>query len=208
MVGLVATVFYVRADPMEYDMQQLRNKADRARRRDRGSRRLAEDITGYVGADGMAILVDRPDQVAPLREALYRRRDAAPADKKPFKDVHALQDFVPRDQAAKIPILLAHQGQRVLRARTKRHHLRRPTGSSSRTSSRPTISKPFGIDDLPVGIARAFTETDGTRGRIVYISPTAADDGRRRALPLPLGRLATARPRSPTAASSAARAAR
>jgi predicted RND superfamily exporter protein len=28
------------------------------------------------------------------------------------------------------------------------------------------------MNDLPVGAARAFTETDGTRGRIVYIAPT------------------------------------
>jgi predicted RND superfamily exporter protein len=39
----------------------------------------------------------------------------------------------------------------------------------------PDDLKPFGFNDLPVGMARAFTETDGTRGRIVYISPTETD---------------------------------
>jgi predicted RND superfamily exporter protein len=31
----------------------------------------------------------------------------------------------------------------------------------------------FGMDQLPEAVARSFTERDGTRGRIVYISPTA-----------------------------------
>ena len=31
--------------------------------------------------------------------------------------------------------------------------------------------KPLGVDDLPEQMARAFTEKDGTRGRIVYITP-------------------------------------
>jgi predicted RND superfamily exporter protein len=35
----------------------------------------------------------------------------------------------------------------------------------------PDDLKPFGLSDLPAGMARSFTESDGTRGRIVYISP-------------------------------------
>jgi len=89
-LGIAATVFYVRADPMEYNLKNLRND-ESARAEEIRLTKLAEDITGYVGSDGMAILVDRPEQVAPLRKALYARRDAAPADQKPFKDVHALQ---------------------------------------------------------------------------------------------------------------------
>src|SRR5262249_32980581 len=38
----------------------------------------------------------------------------------------------------------------------------------------PDDLKPFGIQDLPNDVARAFTEMDGTRGRIVYISPIDA----------------------------------
>jgi hypothetical protein len=172
LVGIAATVVYVRADPMEYNLKKLRNK-ETSRKEEIRLTKLAEDITGYVGSDGMAILVDRTDQVVPLREELYRRRDAAPADKKPFKAVHALQDFIPERQAEKIPLLLAIK-DRVVRA----HKL----GAVSEDDWRqltdvlpPDDLKPFGIADVPVGMARAFTETDGTRGRIVYISPIRAD---------------------------------
>src|SRR5262249_21255470 len=76
VAGLVGTLFYVRADPMEYDVSKLRNDLS-ARATEGNVTAQAEEVTGFVGAAGMAILVDRVDQVAPLREALYRRRDAA-----------------------------------------------------------------------------------------------------------------------------------
>src|SRR5262249_57738194 len=72
-------------------------------------------LTGFTAVDGMAIMTDHLDQVAPLKAALEARRDAAPADRKPFKDIHTLQDFVPADQEAKIPLLLQLR-KRLLRA--------------------------------------------------------------------------------------------
>ncbi len=172
VIGIVATIFYVRADPMEYDLRRLRN--DESARADEIARtRLAEDITGYVGADGMAILVDRPEQVPLLRKELEARRDAAPAAKKPFKDVHALQDFVPTDQAAKIPILLALK-DKVLRAR-KRGLISDADWAQVKDFMPPDDLKPFGLADVPIGIARTFSESDGTRGRIVFISPTSSE---------------------------------
>ena len=172
VVGLALTVVYVHGDPMEYDLRKLRN-TEMTRSEEHRINALGEEITGYVGASGMAILVDRTDQVAPLRDELYRRRDAAPEDKKPFKDIHALQDFVPGDQAAKIPILLAIK-DRVLRAR-KRGMVSDADWKQIERALPPAKLAPFGIDDLPVGVARAFTEKDGTRGRIVYIEPTRSD---------------------------------
>ncbi|WP_437321036.1 efflux RND transporter permease subunit [Sorangium sp. So ce385] len=167
-VGLVATVAYVRADPMEYDLRNLRND-ESARAEQIRLSALAEEITGYVGTDGMAILVDRPEQVEPLRAALYARRDAAPEGAKPFKEIYALQDLVPKDQEAKIPLLLEIK-ERVLRAK-KRGLIGDEDWSRIQAIVPPDDLAPFGIEDLPAGVARAFTETDGTRGRIVYISP-------------------------------------
>jgi hypothetical protein len=172
VVGIVATVQYVRADPMEYDLRRLRNDVS-ARKDEIRRTQQAEEITRYVGADGMAILVDRPDQVAPLRDALNARRDAAPPGEKPFKGVHALQDFVPRDQEAKIPELLAIK-ELVLRA--KKHGAIDDAGFRGIEPFLPPDDlRPFTMDDLPEGLARAFTETDGTRGRIVYISPVTPE---------------------------------
>jgi len=81
-------------------------------------KQLANDITGYVGAEAMAILVDRTDQVGPLRDALYARRDAAPVALRPFEGIHALEDFVPRNQAQKIPCS-SRLKAKLLRARAR-----------------------------------------------------------------------------------------
>ena len=176
LAGIVGTVAYVKSDPMEYDLRNLRTDQS-ARAAEIRLSKMADDITGYVGSDGMAILVDRPDQVVPLRTALEARRDAAPADLKPFKAVHALQDYVPADQAAKIP-LLQRIKDRAVRAH-KRGVIKDDDWKAIEKVLPPDELKPFDLAELPAGLARAFTETDGTRGRIVYISPTgmeAVDD--------------------------------
>ncbi|MFT3766728.1 MAG: MMPL family transporter [Minicystis sp.] len=168
VVGVVALVRYVQADPMEWDMNNLRNQRT-SRADEERNKKFADDITGYVGSDAMAILVDRTDQVAPLRQVLHGRRDAAKGQK-PFKDLHALEDFVPAQQAEKIPILLAIK-DKVVRAH-KRGIIKDEDWAKIKDHLPPDDLKPFGMMDLPADAARAFTETDGTRGRIVYISPT------------------------------------
>jgi predicted RND superfamily exporter protein len=169
VAGTVALVRYIGTDPMEYDMNNLRNDR-KARADEEKNKKYADDITGYVGSDAMAILVDSPDQVPELRRVLYARRDAAPVALRPFKDLHALADFVPAQQAEKIPVLLAIK-DRVVRAR-KRGLVTDEDWAKIKDHLPPDDLKPFGIQDLPTDAARAFTETDGTRGRIVYISPT------------------------------------
>jgi hypothetical protein len=121
----------------------------------------------------MAILVDRPEQVGPLRDALYAKRDAAPAAEKPFKAVHALEDYVPENQAAKAPVLLAIKAQ-LVRAH-KRKLISEEDWKQIEAYLPPAELAPFTMAELPDGVARAFTESDGTRGRIVYISPISSD---------------------------------
>ncbi len=172
LAGFAGLASYIRQDPMEYDMGKLRNDR-KARATEEHYKKLADDITGYVGADGMAMLVDRVDQVEPLRKALYAVRDAAPPDKKPFEALYALEDFVPKDQQAKIPTLL-HLKEKIERAKRK-GFLKDETWSKIAKYLPPADLEPITMASLPEGIARTFTETDGTRGRIVYISPTKAD---------------------------------
>ncbi len=205
VVGLVLTVAYVRGDPMEYDLRKLRT-AETARSEQSRITTLAEDVTGYVGAKGMAILVDRVDQVAPLTAELERRRDAAPVGKKPFKAVHALQDFVPKDQAEKIPILLAIKA-RVLRARK----LGMVTDQDWKQ-----IERTLPPDDLealrPRGSALPAWRTRSPRrtapaGASSTSSPPPTTAPRTRTT-CSAGPTPTARPGSPTAASSTAPGAR
>jgi hypothetical protein len=170
VAGTALTYRYFTGDPMEYDLNNLQSKQSERSKEEQRLIRLAKGITGYVGLDGMAILVERQEQVAPLKAKLLERRDAAPADLKPFKDVFALQDFVPKQQDEKIPILLALK-DRMMRAK-KRGLINDADWGKVKDFIPPDDLKAFGIPELPDGIARLFTEKDGTRGRIVYITPT------------------------------------
>src|SRR5262249_59893086 len=40
----------------------------------------------------------------------------------------------------------------------------------------PPDLKPYGLADLPEDLARPFSEVDGTRGRLVFITPTDGKD--------------------------------
>jgi predicted exporter len=169
VAGAIVAARYAGTDPMEYDLRKVQSD-QRAVAEEQRLIKPAKEITGYIGLDGMAILVDRVEQVAPLKAALERRRDDAPEGQKPFKDVHALQDFIPTDQAAKLGVLADLKAQ-VLRAR-RRHMVDDATWKKIERFLPPADLHTFGLADLPGGLARSFTERDGTRGRILYISPT------------------------------------
>ncbi|HZX40723.1 MAG TPA: MMPL family transporter, partial [Myxococcaceae bacterium] len=171
VAGAVLTVLYVRSDPMEYDTNRIQSDRSAVAEVHRLFH-VASDLTGFVGVDGMAVMTDRLDQVAPLKAALEARRDAAPPDARPFKAVHTLQDLVPKDQEAKIPVLMQ------LRRRILKAHQRGlvPNWEKVEPYLPPENLKPFGIAELPDAIARPFTEKDGTRGRVVYISPAEGGD--------------------------------
>ncbi len=172
VAGFAGLYVYIKQDPMEYDLGRLRNDR-KARATEEHYKKLADDITGYVGADSMAMLVDKPEQVGPLRDALYAIRDAAPENEKPFSRVYALEDLVPADQAAKIPVLL--DLAKKIRKMHSRHAIKDDAWDKiGKYLPGPDIT-PLTMATLPEGIARPFTESDGTRGRIVYIAPTAGD---------------------------------
>lgn len=172
LVAVAATVVWVRNDPMEYDLTNLRtdpsNREDQIRRADQ-----AREVTGHVGYDAMAILVESQSQVPLLVTALEARRDAAPADQKPFLAVHTLQELIPPEQAEKLPILQSIKA-RVLKSK-QRGFIEDEDFEKIAPHLPPDDLKPFGVDELPEGMARAFTEADGRRGRIVYISPLDPD---------------------------------
>jgi predicted RND superfamily exporter protein len=164
----VATYRWVAGDPMEYNLANLRREPTERVEEIRLST-LSNDVTGFVGFDGMAILVERPDQVPHLVRALEARRDAAPAGKKPFSKVHTLQELVPNKQAEKIPLLLSIK-KKVLKSH-KRGYISDEDFEKIEPFLPPDDVKPFDIDGLPEAMARSFTESDQTRGRVVYISP-------------------------------------
>jgi hypothetical protein len=135
---------------------------------------VARDVVGVDAESSMSIVCDAADQVPRLAKTLEARRDAASPSQKPFEAVHTLFDFVPADQATKIPLLLEMRAL-LLRARARGAIADRDWAGIEPFLPPPTLAT-FGIDDLPRAIARPFTESDGTRGRLVHIEPTRGED--------------------------------
>ncbi len=172
LAGLAAVFLsyrYIAADPMEYDMRNTRNEPKIVETSAREMGRRVDTIVGRQGQDGLAIMVDRIDQVLPLKQALDARRDAAPEGQKPFDKVVTIYDLLPTQQAEKIEL-----------ARASRNLLMRARGKGFISDSDwveiekvmpPEDMHAIGIADLPEQVGRAFTEKDGTRGRLVYIVP-------------------------------------
>jgi hypothetical protein len=170
-IGAVAlTVRYVRSDPMEYDMSRTRTAPKTGMTVARKLMGRVDKVVGRQGQDGLAIMVDRIDQVRPLREALEARRAAAPPARKPFEKVADIFDLLPKDQEKKIQ-LIEEARDRIQRAH-RRGFVSDADWAEIQKHFPQGALKPIGVDDLPEQVARMFIEKDGTRGRLVYIVPT------------------------------------
>ncbi len=170
VVSLYASVRYLADDPMEYDMRNVRNERTQVTSAGALTSRV-DDVVGRMGQDGMAIMADRLDQVPALEAELNRRRQEAPDDAKPFDKVVTIYSLLPTQQAEKIA-LIERMRDRILKARSRGF-----ISDADWAKIEPHLPKgtlaPLTISDLPEQVARPFTERDGTRGRIVYIVPTA-----------------------------------
>jgi hypothetical protein len=167
-VGSIALgVHYLRSDPMEYNLSHIRTEMAESRARQLEPRIGA--LLGRGNLDGIAILTDDTAQAIPLRTALLQKRDAAPAGEKPFDQVITVFDFVPADQEEKLGLIAETQDK------LSRAHRRGLIPASDWAEIEPLIqgarATPIGIQDLPIQVARPFTEKDGTRGRVVYVTP-------------------------------------
>lgn len=169
IASLAGAAHYIASGPMEYDMRNIRNHPVRTRSEARRVGDVVDRIVGRQGQDGIAVMVDRLEQVPLLKSALEQRRDAAAPGHVPFDKVLTIFDLLPADQKRKIELA------RETRELTERAHRRGFVSDDDwrRISELlPEHLEPVGIDDLPEAMARPFTEKDGTRGRLVYITPT------------------------------------
>lgn len=171
VVATVAAVRYVREDPFEYDMRNVRNDAPSPTSARAIARRI-DPIVGRMGREGRALLADREDQVPMIVAELERRRQAAPAGEKPFGRVVSIQDLLPKDQADKLA-LIADIRDRL--ERTRRMGAISDADWKRVEAELPPRLVTLSPDALPNDIAWPFDEADGTRGRIVYLVPTEGE---------------------------------
>ncbi|HTV23062.1 MAG TPA: MMPL family transporter [Polyangiaceae bacterium] len=167
VVGVVASVHYARVWPTEWDMRRLQNDLGDASELYATSHRCAE-ILGAAIESSMLVLAERADQVPALKQVLEARRDAAPADDKPFEAVHTLFDFVPDEQPEKLALLAS------IRATLSRLEAHAQGEQRQRIAALMPAADlaPFGIDDLPAELAAPFSDKHGGRGRVALIEPT------------------------------------
>jgi len=163
-----ASAAYFLGDPMEYNLQNILNDESAPTSAGKLSGRV-NAIAGRLNQGGRAILVERLDQVEPVVTELKRRRDAAPAGKKPFDQVASIYTLMPADQEKKIE-LLREILDRLERA--KKRNLIDPKELEKLAQYIPEKLAPITINDLPELVARPFQEKNGTRGKILYVSPT------------------------------------
>ncbi len=153
---------YVAADPMEYDFRKLQSERDPSSRvkwvNDRQGEIVGESTTGSA----MAMFVPRREDVtgvvAELR-AIQARRPGY------IGEIHSIDDVLPTDQAEKIETLA---GIRELLLDLRRYADDAQQHDIDRYVPPADITEVHDAD-LPETAARAFTETNGTVGRIVYI---------------------------------------
>jgi predicted RND superfamily exporter protein len=169
LASVALSIRYVLLDPMEYDMSNTRNEPKTTETTARQLGHKVEKIVGRQGQDGVAIMVDRLEQVVPLQVALHALRDAAPKDDKPFDKVVTVYDLLPKDQAQKIA-LVNESVEKIRRAHRKGFLSDKDYGDLQKELPEGEL-QPLGVDDIPEQMARSFIEKDGTRGRLVYMVP-------------------------------------
>lgn len=152
-------------DPIEWNLRALRT----AETPSRGVWDQAEALgmndpdSGYVGSHG-ALIVDRPEQAEPVAAAL-RAQDRALGDPV-FARVRTLPSLLPRDQAATLAALARIRGK--LDALAPRL-AERDRAELARWRP-PDDLHALAVADLPAFARRAFTERDGSVGRLVVVS--------------------------------------
>ncbi len=167
VVTLASAVLVTRAilaDPIEYDFRKLKSVREESSRVTTLNKAISETLPGGGEGNSVAVLVNRREETKPLRDQLVKQRDTASA---PYGNVTILDDLLPTDQAPKLPVL---QEIRELLI-SARKYVTEPDDLKKIDDNIPPENPPLITDaDLPESVARRFTERDGTRGRIMFVS--------------------------------------
>jgi predicted RND superfamily exporter protein len=173
VVGTIACAGYVRSKPIEYNLKKIQTDQPNTEVRNRAWDRATQVLGQFPQA--AVVLTPSPKDSREVAAALTKRWDKTPVATRPIGPVHSIWDFVPGDQEAKLPTLLA-LGARIRRARELKM-LKDDEWKLLEPLLPPPDLKPYGIADLPPELAGPFTEKDGTRGTLVLIEPAPGQSG-------------------------------
>ena len=156
--GLLAFIPYAK-DPFQYDFRKLRNKVGI----ERGSAKLSKEI------DKIFELPQSPtpvvaNELADVLDIKQRILSAEGADNI-VGDVKTVFDVLPKEQEAKLAVL----GELRELVDSKLDFLTPSEREKVLEYRPPERLRVLTIEDVPEIVARPFTESDGTRGRILYV---------------------------------------
>jgi predicted RND superfamily exporter protein len=171
-VGVGAAVVggrYLARGALEYNVRKLRSDPDTTSEVYRVSH-ISSRILAAGGSAGMIVLTDEARDTPLVAAELRRVRDRAPANLRPFQDVHTLDDLVPPQQEQRLERL------RKLARRLTRLYERAAIDDATWAKIAPLLPPadltPFTAADLPFQLREPFIEKDGTVGRVLYIQAT------------------------------------
>ena len=104
LFALFAVGRYIKADPFEYDMKQLRSEGPDAIDARRWMK-ISDDNFGRGYAGRTFIAADRPDQVPQIVAALRAHDAGKPPERQVIGSIASILDAIPPDQEAKLELL-------------------------------------------------------------------------------------------------------
>jgi predicted RND superfamily exporter protein len=146
-------------DPFEYDFRNLRNRESAKRGSAKLSRRV--DHIFDLPQSPTPVVTDELYEVPKIKEAILD----APGSPALIGGVKTLQDFLPKDQKAKLAVL--DDLRRMIDR--KIDFLSDKDRKDIEEYRPPDDLREVGLGDIPETVARPFSEADGTRGRILFV---------------------------------------
>jgi predicted RND superfamily exporter protein len=162
-IGSLIAIFGLRSgDWLEYDFRNLQSERP-ASSRVRFVNETAREYVEETQAGGsLVILAPDVDAVRGIVDQVHAYGEAHPAT---VGTVRSIFDLLPADQDEKV--LLLRDIRRLLLE--VRPHLSAERQQQVDENIPPEEIDRVEIADLPADVARAFTEVDGTRGRLVFV---------------------------------------
>jgi predicted RND superfamily exporter protein len=166
---LVLTAFSGRAiwqwaktHPIEYDFRKLQSERKESHLT-QVSDHLASCADAASGGYGIAVLAKTPDDMPAVRASLEKYAAEHPGT---LGRIHTIDDLLPAEQAAKIPVLTVMRKQmlearRFLKDESQRKEL------DAFLPPDPIVA--LTAKDLPELVTRPFSEVTGVRGTVMYV---------------------------------------
>lgn len=162
VISAIGVGWAVTRDPLEYDFRNLQAERGEESRVAWVNRMVGETVEETRTGSALAILAPERADVPALRAQLVRYGEAHPGT---LGAVRTIEDLMPRDQEAKLPVLRELR-QLMLDARP---YLAEAQQGRVDEHLPPEDPRPVALEDLPQAVSRPFVERDGTLGRLVFV---------------------------------------